>query len=172
MEGFPVAAGGEFGQVELADQGREDVGAFQVEVVVGAIEVGGHGRDEVAAVLLMVGLAKLDAGDLGDGVGFVGRLQKAAEQVFLPHGLGAFPGVDAGGPQVEELFNVIKVGGVDHGGMNHHVVVDELGRPGGVGPDPAHGPGHQEDVFRAVGLEPIVDGRLVAEVKDRTTEDG
>ena len=29
--------------MELADQGREDVGAFQVKVVVGAVEVGGHG---------------------------------------------------------------------------------------------------------------------------------
>jgi len=119
----------------------------------------------VAAVLLMVGLAEFDAGDLGDGVGFVGRLQEAAEQVFLPHGLGAFPGVDAGGPQVEELFNVIKVGGVDHGGVDHHIVVDELRRSGGVGPDTAHGPGHQEDIFRAVGLEPVVDGGLVAEVE-------
>ena len=151
--------------MELADQGREDVGAFQVEVIVGAIEVGGHGRDEVAAVLLPVGLAELDAGDLGDGVGLVGRLQIAAEQVFLPHGLGAFPGVDAGTAQVEELFDVVEIGGVDHGGVDHHVVVDEFSRPGGVGPDAADGPGHQEDIFGPVGLEPVVDGRLVAQVE-------
>ena len=56
--------------------------------------------------------------------------------------------------------------------MDHHVVVDKLRRPGGVGPDTAHGPGHQEDVLRAVGFEPVVDGRLVPEVKDRPTEDG
>jgi len=64
------------------------------------------------------------------------------------------------------------LGGVDHGGVDHHVVVDKLRRPGGVGPDTAHGPGHQEDVLRAVGFEPVVDGRLVPEVKDRPTEDG
>ena len=49
--------------------------------------------------------------------------------------------------------------------MDHHVVVDKLRRPGGVGPDTAHGPGHQEDVLRAVGFEPVVDGRLVAQVE-------
>ncbi len=33
------------GLVELADEGREDVGGLEVEVVAGAVEVGGHGAD-------------------------------------------------------------------------------------------------------------------------------
>ena len=52
-----------------------------------------------------------------------------------------------------------------HGGVDHHVVVDEIGRPVGVGPDAADRAGNQIHVVGAVGSEPVVDGRLVAEVE-------
>ena len=69
--------------VELADHGRQHVGTLQVEVVARAVEVGRHGGDEVRAVLLAIGLAELDAGDLGDRIGLVGRLQQAGQQALL-----------------------------------------------------------------------------------------
>ena len=56
---------------------------LQVEVVARAVEIGRHGADEIAAVLARVGLAELDAGDLGQRVGFVRRLQRAGEQRVL-----------------------------------------------------------------------------------------
>jgi len=115
--------------------------------------------------LAAVCLAELDAGDLGDGVGLVGGLEVTGQQRLFGHGLGCLAGVDAGGTQVEQLFSAEEVGGVDHGGVDHHVVVDELGRPSGVGHDAADGARHQEDVFGTVGLEPVVDGGLVAEIE-------
>ena len=59
---------GQLGLVHLADQRRDDVAGREVEIVAGAVEVGRHGADEVAAVLPAVGLAQLDAGDLGQRV--------------------------------------------------------------------------------------------------------
>jgi hypothetical protein len=69
--------------VELADQGREDVGAFQVEIIPRPVEVGGLGADGVKAVLPPVGLAQLDLGDLGDGVTSARGLQRPGQQVLF-----------------------------------------------------------------------------------------
>ena len=52
-----------------------------------------------------------------------------------------------------------------HRGVDHHVVVEELGRAGGVGHDAADGPGDEEHVVGTIRLEPVVDRRLVAEVE-------
>ena len=76
------------GLVEAADEGRQHVRVLRVVVVAVAVEVGGHHADEVRPVLVAVGLAELDAGDLGDGVGLVGRLQLPGEQIPLLQRLG------------------------------------------------------------------------------------
>ena len=55
--------------------------------------------------------------------------------------------------------------GVHDRAVDHHVVVDELGRPGAVGHDPADRAGHQEHVLGPVGLEPVRDLCLVAQVE-------
>jgi hypothetical protein len=81
--------------MRLGDQGRQDVAGGEVEIVLRPVEVGRHGRDEVAAVLAAVGLGELDAGDLGDGVPLIGRLQRAGEQGFLADRLGGEPRIDA-----------------------------------------------------------------------------
>jgi hypothetical protein len=80
------------GLVELAEQRRDDVAVLEVEVVAGAVEVGGHDAAEVAPVLAVVALAELDAGDLGDGVGLVGGLERAGEQGVLAIGCSASRG--------------------------------------------------------------------------------
>lgn len=56
---------GGLGLVEVTDERGQDVGVLRVEVVVRAIEVGGHGGDGIEAMLDVVGLAHLDADDLG-----------------------------------------------------------------------------------------------------------
>ena len=48
------------------------------------------------AVLAVVAPAHLDAGDLGQGVGPVGGLKRAGEEVVLGDGLRGELGVDAG----------------------------------------------------------------------------
>src|SRR3954447_18437749 len=49
--------------------------------------------------------------------------------------------------------------------VDHHVVVDELRRPGAVGEDAANGAGDEEDVVRSVGLEPVRHLGLVAKIE-------
>ncbi len=64
----------------------------QVEIVTRAVKVGRHDGDEVAAILPAVGLTELDAGDLGDGIPLVGRLQSTREQRRSWIGCGASRG--------------------------------------------------------------------------------
>ncbi len=80
-------------------------------------------------------------------------------------GWGDVAGVDAAGPEVEQLADPVLVAGVHDRAVDQHVVVEELGRAGGVGQDPAHGPGHQEHVVGPVGPEPVAHGRLVPQVE-------
>ena len=73
--GSPDGDGGRvvyFCFVEAADEGGDDVGVFSVVVVAWAVEVGGHGGVVEKTVLGAVVLAHFEAGDFGDGVGFVG----------------------------------------------------------------------------------------------------
>ena len=79
-----LALAGDLRVVELAHQRREHVRAREVEVVVRAVEVRRHRGDEVAAVLLAVGLAQLDAGDLRDRVRLVRRLERARSAAAPP----------------------------------------------------------------------------------------
>ena len=131
----------------------------------GTVEVGRHGGDEIAAVLLAIGLAQLDAGDLGQCVGLVGGLEGSGEQLVLGDGLGCLAGVDARAAQVQQLRDTVGVRGVNHGGVDHHVVVEELGRPGGVGHDAPNRARHEHDVLGPIGPEPVVDRCLIAEIK-------
>ena len=50
-------------------------------------------------------------------------------------------------------------------GVDHQVVVDELRRPPGVGPDAADGAGDEKDVLRPMRVEPAIHRRLVAQVE-------
>ena len=94
----------------LADEGRQDVGVAEVEVVAGAVEVGRHGGEVLRAVLAVVAPAHLDAGDLGERVGAVGGLERTGEQVGLRHGLRGKLGVDAGGAEEEQAVYVVPDG--------------------------------------------------------------
>jgi hypothetical protein len=49
--------------------------------------------------------------------------------------------IDAGASQVEQLLRAVEMRRVDHGRVNQHVVVDELGGARGVGEDAADGAG-------------------------------
>ena len=72
------ARAGRFRLVRLAQKRGEDVRGDEIEVVVRPVEIGRHRGNEVRAVLARVSLAELDPGDLGDGVGFVRRLERSA----------------------------------------------------------------------------------------------
>ncbi len=122
---------------------------LQVEVVPRAVEVGGHGRDKVGAVLPIVALAHENAADLCDGIGVVGQLQLASEQVCLRHGLGCELGIDARAAEKEEFFNAKSIGRIDEVGLNLEIDADKISRKGVIGLDPTDLGRCDKYVFRA-----------------------
>ncbi len=67
------------GLMHPAQQRRHDVRLFRTEVVPRPERVAGDNTDEADAVLRSVGSAEPNASELGQGVGLVGRLQRAGE---------------------------------------------------------------------------------------------
>ena len=72
---LPVALIEAFGQVNLANHGRQHMRVLQVEIIVRTIEVGGHYGDVVGAVLYIETFTHFQSCYLGDGVGLVGIFQ-------------------------------------------------------------------------------------------------
>ena len=142
----------DLGFVKATDQRRDDVGVFRVVVVAGAVEVGGHDAAVVGAVagavLAVVAFAEFDAGNLGDGVGFVGGFQRAGEQGVFAHRLRGEFGVDATAAEEQELLHPDSPGFVDDVGFDHHVLVDEFGWVGVVSMDAAHFGSGQVNLIR------------------------
>ena len=137
----------QLGLVRLAHQCGQHVAVGEVVVVVRAVEVGGHGAHVLAAVLVVVGLGELDAGDLGDGIRLVGRLQRAGEQVVLADRLRAVARVDAAGAQEHQALHTGEVGAVDQVGLDQQVLIEEVGAVEVVGVDaPDLGCGDEEVV--------------------------
>ena len=155
------------GQVDLADHGGQDVAALQVEVVVRAVEVGGHDGDVVRAVLQVEALAHLQAGDLGDGVGLVGVLQRGGQEGVLAHGLGHVAGVDAGAAEEEQFADIVAEALADDVLLDAEVAVDEVGAVAAVGHDPTHVGRGQDDVRRALLVEESANGSGVQQVELR-----
>ena len=121
---------------------------FQVEVVIRPIQVGRHHRNEVGAVLQVEALAHLQPRNLGDGIRFVGILQRARQQRILRHGLGRLLRVDAGAPQEEQLLHPVAPALTDHVILYLQIAIDKIGPVGVVGHDPAHVRRSQKHVLR------------------------
>ena len=140
---------GALGLVRLDDQRRHDMALHQVEIVARPVEIGRHDRDEVAAILAAIGLAELDAGDLGDRVPLVGRLERAGQQRLLGDRLRRQTRIDAGGAQQQQLLDAGAPRRLDDVRSGwHQVVVEELGRPRVVGEDAADPRGGEEHRLR------------------------
>ena len=134
--------------VELADHRRQHVRGLEVEVVARAVEVRRHRRDVGLVVLATHRLDVQHAGDLGDGVGVVGRLQQAGEQGVLADRLLGELRVDAARAEEQQPLDADLVGGVDDVHLDADVVGEEVGRVGGVGHDAADLGRRQHDVLR------------------------
>jgi hypothetical protein len=89
----------QFGAMQLDHERADDVALFEVIIVAGTIEIARHRGDEIGAVLAAIGLRHFQAGDLGDGVPLVGRLERAGEQRIFDDGLRRQPGIDARRPE-------------------------------------------------------------------------
>src|SRR5262245_44622202 len=73
--------------VEPSDQCGDDMAVFGMVIVSRPIEVRRHHRYEITSVLAPVCLAKLNASDLRNGIGFVRRLERTSQQLIFAHGL-------------------------------------------------------------------------------------
>src|SRR5262249_56180310 len=99
-----------------------------MEIVAGAVKIGGHRRYEVAAVLATVGLTKPDPGDLGDRIGFVGRLQRSGQQCRFGDWLGSVARINARRAEEQKFFDTRAVRSMDDVRFNEQIVVEEIRR--------------------------------------------
>src|ERR1700680_4759553 len=101
--------------------------------VAGTVEVARHHGNEIRPMLPPVGLAQLDASDLGDGIPLVCGLKRAREELRLNDRLASELRINAGRPQKEELLDAGVVGGGDRLRWHYQIIVDEIGGRPGVG---------------------------------------
>ena len=66
--------------MRLAQKRGQHVRRNEIEIVVRPVKIRRHGGDEIGAVLAGISLAKFDAGNLGDGIRFVRRLEQTGEK--------------------------------------------------------------------------------------------
>jgi hypothetical protein len=155
---------GRLGFVRLVQQGRDHVTRGRIEVVAWPVEVRRHGRDEVAAVLTPVGLAQFQAGNLGNGVPLIGRLQRAGQEGVFRHRLGRVARIDAGRAEKQQLLDPAAPGAMDDVGLDRQIVVDELGRPAVVRLDAADRRGRHDDRLGPHVGQPGLDVALAPEI--------
>ena len=89
--------------MELAYQGRNDVGGGEPEVVPRVVKVDGEQKDRVEAVLLAIGLGLDEHHLLGQSVRGVGLLMVAVPEIVLTERDGGELGVGANGSQGDEF---------------------------------------------------------------------
>ena len=131
----------------------------------GPVQVRRHGRDEVRAILLRVGLAELDAANLGQGVGFVGRLEASGQQAILLHRLRRVLRINARAAEEKQLRHLAGVRPVDQVQFDLQILAQELNRVGGIGHDPADPRRRDEHVGRLVLLVKRPHRRRIAEIQ-------
>src|SRR6266566_7049864 len=124
--------------MKSSDQRGQNVRVLQIIIVVRSVQVRGHGADKLAAILPAVSLAHFQTGDLGNGVPLVGRLQRAAQQVFLFERLGRQLGIDAGAPQEEQLLDPGLPSLMNNIVLYLQVLVNEFRRQSVIGQDASH----------------------------------
>ena len=150
--------------METADQRGDDVAVFGMIIVAASVQIGRHHIDEVGAVLAAIGLHHLDAGDLRNRIGLVGRLQRSRQHRILAQRLRRQLRIDAGGAEKHQLLGAVDMRGVDHIRRDRQIVVEEFGAQRVVGDDAADLGRRQKHHLRAFGGEPLVDRGLIAQI--------
>ena len=138
---------------------------LQVEVVARAIKVGRHHSDIVGAILQVEALAHLQPGDLGDGVGLVGVLQRRGQQARLADGLRSLARIDARAAQKQQLLHAVPPALADHVLLDLQVLVDEVGAVFQVGHDAAHMGCSKHHILGLLTVKELAHGHAVHQVK-------
>lgn len=153
------------GEVEAAQGHGQEVGRFHVEVVANAVLIGGHDGNKVRAVLLVIAAALFNGRDFGQGIAFVGRLQRGSEQGVFAHGLGREAGVNAGRPHVQKLFYAVLPGRMDDVRADHQVSIDKVRGIAAVRHDAADFRRAEVDLFRLFRCKECFCGGLVDQIQ-------
>ena len=154
-----------FGFVRFAQKRRQDMGREQVEIIVRPVEIRRHGRDEIRAVFARVGLAKFDSGDLGDGVGLVGRLERAGQERSFRNRLRRVLRINAGAAEKQEFAHTRFVRRVDDVVLDLQVIEQEFHRQIVVRLDAAHFGGREDDQGRLLLREKTIDVRFISQIE-------
>jgi hypothetical protein len=117
------------------------------------------------AVLAVIAFAQLDAGDLGNRVRLIGRLQRAGQERILAHRLRGHARVDAARAEEQQFLHAVVERRIDDVRLHHQVLVDEIGRIRIVGVDPPDLGGSQVDHLRLFGREERPYSALVGQVE-------
>jgi len=122
-------------------------------------------------MLTAIGLTKLNAGDLGDRIGVVGRLQWPCQQRLLWNGLGSLTRINAGRAEEQEFFDAGAARSMDDARFNEQIVIKEIARKSIVGMYAAHASGSQKNDLRTMPCHPFLDfGNQATLGLDRATE--
>ena len=153
--------------MKFPDERGQHVRLAQVVLVVQSVKTGGHGADEIVPILAAIGLAKFDAGNFGHGVPFVGRFERAGQQIFFFERLWGEFWVNAGTAQKEQFFNARPMRVLEEIVLNLEVFVEELRRISVIGKNPADLGRRHTHVLRPFAFEKVVDGFAIEQVPTR-----
>lgn len=153
------------GFVHFTDECRNDVTVGQIVAVAGTIEVGRHDRQELRTVLAIKRPAHFDSGNLGYGVGPIGRLQRTGKKVIFLHGLRTVAWVDAGRAEEQQPLDTMPVRRLNNVVLDGKIDGDEIGRVGIIGVYAPNLGGSEKNVFWFFRREKSLDRSLVGEVE-------
>jgi hypothetical protein len=95
--------------------------------------------------------AHFDAGNFGQRIGTVGRLERPCEQILFADGLRAIAGIDATRAEKEQALDTVAISGVNDVGLNLKIVANEIRRMSVVGLNAADFGCSQKDLLGTLG---------------------
>ncbi len=122
--------------VDFPQQRRENVRTREVKIIPGTVEVRRHHADELVPTLARVGLAELDARDLGDRIRVVRRFERAGQERGFIDWLRREFRVDARASEEEKFARAEVVCRFDHVVLDLQIFEQELDRKVTVRRDP------------------------------------
>src|SRR5690554_153002 len=145
-------------KVHLPDQCRQHMALLQVEIIVRPIKIGGHHGNKIGAVLDIEALAHLEPGNLGDGIGLVGILQRRSKERLLLHWLWRFLGIDATTTQEQQFFHPMPETLADHVILYLQILIYKVSPVGVISHDTTHEGRREDHVLGFLLLEEFFNG--------------
>ena len=147
------------------DQGREDMPVHEVVGVVRAVEIAGHETDCVPAVLFAEVETEFVTGNLCQRIAFIGRFQRAGQEIFFLDRLRCLTRIDAARSEEAELFDLVQIALHDHVVLDFQVFEQEFRAVHFVGHDSADLCAGKDYIIRLFRIKELLDGLLIAEIE-------